>query len=149
MTDLVAIRSVLEMAVVELPSAELPDLIGILAAASARAQVRLTTPVTEMVTNTAMMSAEQVAEVFGVPSSQIAEMARQHRLPSTLVGKYRRFDLAAVRAALGASSKRVSLRAPKKRSSSAASRAPATALLPPSTPEKAVRRHRGVPLVPG
>jgi excisionase family DNA binding protein len=41
-----------------------------------------------------------VAEVFKVPVSQIYSLARQSRIPSTRLGKYVRFNLMAVQAAL-------------------------------------------------
>jgi excisionase family DNA binding protein len=49
---------------------------------------------------TELLDAREIADVLGVPESHIRTMQRAGKLPHTKIGKYIRFDLAAVQAAL-------------------------------------------------
>ena len=93
---LAALRAALDAAVAELPATELPDLVGLLAAAQARAQIRLTAPL-PMPKGVECLTAAQVADAFNVPRSMICELARRGDIPCQHLGKYRRFNLDAVR----------------------------------------------------
>lgn len=117
MNALDTLRATLAAAVAELPPAELPDLIGALAAASARAQARLTVPAPTVV-STELVTAETVAERFNLAVSSVHELARQGRIPCRMFGRFRRFDLAEV-AAAGLDSKSARL-APETRREKAA-----------------------------
>ena len=100
MIDLGEIERALNRAARELPADELPQLLGIVAEAQARAQARLVAPTPAVVPTERLLTAEQVAEIFRVPVSQIYESARRHRLPCVRIGKYVRFDITAIRQAL-------------------------------------------------
>jgi excisionase family DNA binding protein len=136
------LRGVLDAVVVELPAAALPDLIGVLAVTQARAQARLTVPPLPAV-GAEDLTAEALAAVFSVPTTQIYEQARQGRIPCLRLGRYVRFNLAAVRQALAsaASTESPSLGTRKKRSNGKGVSAPATAVQPrsltPATPNPA------------
>jgi excisionase family DNA binding protein len=129
---LAVVRTNLDVALRDLPVEALPDLIGTLAAASARATLRLgSSSMSAQTGSETMVTAKQIAKEFNVPTGQIYELARQERLPHVRAGKYVRFDPAEVRRALtsGESSKTPSLRPKKtvkKRSNGAALQAPAT-----------------------
>ncbi len=102
MSALDAVNSMLDTAVAELPADELPALIGLLAAADARARARLAVPQPATTMDLSNLTAEQIAAEFGVPTSEIYALARQQRLPCVKIGKYVRFSLSQVRAALEA-----------------------------------------------
>jgi excisionase family DNA binding protein len=125
----------IDQAIADLP---VDQQLGVLAIVTARATQRrdVSAPVTAPACSE-WLTAQQVADVFHVPASQIYALARQRRLPHVKLGeKYVRFrldeliDRLGVPAAEGA--KLVSLRPRKKRSNGAASRVPATALQPPA-----------------
>jgi excisionase family DNA binding protein len=128
---LAALRVALDAAVAELPAAELPDLVGLLAAALARAQIHLVTPPPAPVP-VECLTAAQVADAFNVPRSMIYELARRGDIPCQHLGKYRRFNLDAVRQALnrGAGSESVSLKPPTRRRRGAGFSGPATTAQP-------------------
>lgn len=46
--------------------------------------------------NGPLMTAEEVAELLGVPVSWVYDQARQHRLPVVYLGRYRRFERGAI-----------------------------------------------------
>lgn len=133
MTTLADLHTMLSAAVVELPATDLADAVGACAAAQARLLARLTMPAPTPATGSTSMTARQLADVFEVPVSQIYEQARQGRIPCVRLGKYRRFDLAAVRQALadGSGSKTVELGARKNRRKSRGLESAATTLQPP------------------
>lgn len=136
------LQRALAAAVAELSDTDVADAIGALASAQARFTARLTAPAVPVGDNE-LVPADAIAATFGVPVSQIAEMARQGRIPSLLIGKYRRFALDQVRQALteGSSSKTAALQPRKKRSNGAASLGAATAVLPPPGVGKAGVKH--------
>ncbi|MBX3024432.1 helix-turn-helix domain-containing protein [bacterium] len=96
------LRRALEQAERDLPRAELADAIGACAATQARLHARLTappaapssSPVGEWVT------AAEVARRFSLSVSTINELSRLGRLPHRMFGRYRRFSLAELTAAL-------------------------------------------------
>jgi hypothetical protein len=94
-----ALRELLDRALVELPVAELPELVGVLAAADARARARLTAPASTPSTSVELVTADVVAERFHLAVSTVHEAARLGRIPSRMFGRYRRFDLVELRAA--------------------------------------------------
>jgi excisionase family DNA binding protein len=124
------LRGVLERALTELAPADVPAFIVLLASVQAQACVRL--PLTSAPVEPEDLGAEQLAAVFNVPVSQIYEQARQKRIPSVRVGKYVRFSLPAVRAALatGQDTETPSLGIRKTRSSNGTKSKAATAALP-------------------
>jgi excisionase family DNA binding protein len=159
MTRLDELRALLDRALVELPADELPEMVGLLAAADARARARLNTaPAPAATPSPALLTAEEVAEHFAVPRTHVYALARQGRLPHVKVGRYPRFNLSELCTALAsgelrapaeppprarrarrvpassASSKTASLRTPKKPSNSAHLHGAATALLPLGQP---------------
>jgi excisionase family DNA binding protein len=133
------LRSVLERAVATASAAELPDVIGEIAAAQARAMARLTAAPAPAPASTAMMSAEEIAAALGVKASAVLEWARAGKIPVAKFGRFSRFDLAAVRAALEANSKTVRLGAPKTARPDSDLRGPLTTRLPRQDCE--ARRH--------
>jgi len=119
----------------ELPSEELPALVGVLEAAKALAWSRLTAPSEEAraaVPDRASMTAGELAALYNVPRSFFYELARQHRVPCMRLGRYVRFNRADVERALTADHnfKTTRLEPSKKRRDGAALGAAATAPLP-------------------
>ena len=104
------LRAVLDRTVVELRLDDLPDLIGMLAAADARARVRLMvlTPTSAVVEVGELVTAEVVAKRFNLALSTVHELARLGRVPCRQFGRYRRFDLGEL-AAAGLNDKTASL----------------------------------------
>lgn len=139
MIDLAQVRAVLVRAVSDADHGELTDLIGAIEAAKAAAWSKLTTSTapTTAPSSDVNLTAEEVADRLNVPSSFVYELARQNRIPVRRLGRYRRFDLAAVEAALdaegGTNTKRVTLGTARKSYSGKGSGSPATRRLP-STP---------------
>ena len=100
---LAELRQVLERTAVELPAAELPDLIGVLAATQAKVMARLTAPfLAPAPMADELVDADTLADEFGVPATWFRERARQNTLPHRRIGRYVRFRRADVRAALEA-----------------------------------------------
>ncbi|MGH7788223.1 MAG: helix-turn-helix domain-containing protein [Candidatus Binatia bacterium] len=101
MTDLATLRVALERAVAELPAEQMPDLIGVLATASARAQLNLVAvprPEPVDVVDVATLAAE-----LNVAASWLRSQARANKLPHLRCGKYIRFARAEVLATLARS----------------------------------------------
>jgi hypothetical protein len=130
--NLAEVRRVLDVAAVDLPVDELPDLIGLLESIKARALARMTVPAPTVPISSGWVCADRIAEAFDVPVSQVYALARQDRIPHVKIGKYTRFDLEAVRHALARadSAKWVSFGARKKRSNSKDIGASATTVPP-------------------
>ena len=97
--ELATLLAALDAAARDLPDRHLAEAIGACAAAQARLSARLMAPTPTAASET-MLTAEQIAAVFQVPVTQIYALGRQNRIPSVTLGKYRRFDLEAVRSAL-------------------------------------------------
>lgn len=126
MTDLLAL-------VDDTVAADLPVLIGDLEAARAKAWAKLTAATTaktaaDTARNDDNQTAEVIAAALNVPMSFIYELGRQDRIPVERFGRYRRFSLAAVRAALAAeaNSKRAGLGINRKPKCGNGSKVPAT-----------------------
>lgn len=132
MTDLGArLRDLVEHA----DAADLPDVIGDLAGALARAQARLLMPTRAAEPakqGDGYQKAEDIAAVINTPASFLYELARQGRIPCERFGRYVRFSLDAVKAALAeeANSKSARLGSAGKRRNGKGFSAPATALQP-------------------
>ncbi len=145
MMTVAELRAVLDAAVVEAPTAEIPDVIDLLAAVQAKLLARLAAPAPPVGPSAVPIDAEAAAVALNVPVSQIYALARQKRIPVLRIGKYVRFDLAAVRAALAEvpGSKTAEYRPRKRHPNTAISQrkngrvSSATALLPSETPEAA------------
>jgi len=78
------------------------------------------------------LTAGELAGIFNVPKSFFYEMARQGRIPVQRLGRYRRFNRAAVEAALASNDKTDALAPAKRRRNGAGFPGPATAVLPPA-----------------
>jgi hypothetical protein len=83
------------------PAAELPDLIGALAAAQAVATRRLIAPTTPTATEASdpLVDAATMAAQLGIKASWLLDQARRSRVPHVRLGKYVRFRPADVLAA--------------------------------------------------
>lgn len=118
------------------PADELPSIVAELEACKALAWVRLCSEAANRPLGAGNgapnATAEAVAELFNVPVSQVYEQARQGRLPCVRLGKYVRFNLDAVRAALAQPQGSVSpsLGTRKKPSKTEGNSRPATTLQP-------------------
>jgi excisionase family DNA binding protein len=77
------------------------------------------------------LTAAVPAAVLNVPKSWVYELARQGRLPCRRLGRYVRFDLAAVEGALASNSKTANLGHEKNPRRNGRLRNAATTLLPP------------------
>ena len=99
-----ALAMTLKRYATELPTDELPGLVGELEAAKALAWARLATPAREPqpAADTALLDAKAMAERLQVPESWLRESARRGRVPCVYVGRYMRFDPECVRRALDA-----------------------------------------------
>jgi hypothetical protein len=93
-----ALASTLKRYATELPANELPALVGELEAAKALAWARLAAPVREPqpADDAALLDAKAMAKRLNVPESWLREHARRGRIPCVYVGRYMRFDPAAV-----------------------------------------------------
>jgi hypothetical protein len=105
--SLAALSTTLKRYAVELPADELPALVGELETAKAQAYARLATadrgaqghhPPAD---TGRLLNAKTMAERLQVPESWLREHARGGRVPCVYVGRYMRFDPAAVIRALG------------------------------------------------
>ena len=94
------LRVALETAAAELPSGDLADAVGLLAAAQARLMGRLTAPIPTLPEAGEWVTAAEVAQRFKLALSSVHELARQGRLPCRMFGRYRRFNLAEVASAV-------------------------------------------------
>jgi hypothetical protein len=95
-TDALAtVCGVLDTAVRDSPAEALPDLLGVLAAASARVQLRLqaSAPTAEAVP---LVDAEEMARILDVPENWVRDKARARALPCRQLGHYVRFNPAEV-----------------------------------------------------
>lgn len=126
------LRCLLDRAVAEAPAAELPDVVGVLAAAQAKAMARMTSPTAAPASGGQLVDADALAALFNVPQSQIYEQTRQKRIPCVRFGRYVRFDVAAVLTALasGQGTECPALGTRKRRSNGAVKSGAATAVLP-------------------
>ena len=86
----------LAAAVAEAPIDRLPDLIGLLAAAQARAMARMVAPAPAPIATDEWVTAAVVAERFNLSVSTVNEMARAGKLPCRMFGRYRRFNVVEV-----------------------------------------------------
>jgi len=89
----------------ELPSEDLPALMGALETIKALAWTRLATGEREQQPSTdtrGLLDAKAMAERLRVPESWLRESARRGRVPCVYVGRYMRFDPECVRGALDA-----------------------------------------------
>jgi hypothetical protein len=84
----------------ELPSEELPALVGGLEAAKALAWSRLTLPTAATPQTEPLLTAEELAPVVKLPVHAVRDRARRGIIPSVPVGRYVRFQASAVIAAL-------------------------------------------------
>jgi len=84
----------------ELPSEELPALLGELEAAKAHAWARLTLPPPVATQTEPLLTAEELAPVIKLPVHAVRDRARRGIIPSVPVGRYVRFQASAVIAAL-------------------------------------------------
>jgi hypothetical protein len=96
------VRTNLDVALRDLPVDALPDLIGTLAAGSARATLLLNAPASapSAVPTTDLLTAEQLATVLNVKPSVIYAWHRQGLIPAEKFNRFLRFDLVAVRTRL-------------------------------------------------
>jgi hypothetical protein len=102
------LRSVLDRAVDELQPDEYADAIGLSAAFQARLLARLTSPASKSPTTGPMLewrNAKEIAAELNLKPSAIYLWARTGRIPVEVFGRFRRFNLEAVRRALAADSK--------------------------------------------
>jgi excisionase family DNA binding protein len=76
------------------------DMPAILAAVASRLAESRAAPAPPANGKPALVDATELARELSVPESQLMTLARQGRVPSVMIGKYRRFNLAAVEAAL-------------------------------------------------
>lgn len=90
----------LERCARELPSEELPALVGVLEAARAFAWSRLVTPAPPILHTEPLLTAEELAPVIKLPVHAVRDRARRGIIPSVQVGRYVRFQASAVIAAL-------------------------------------------------
>lgn len=132
----------------ELPREQLPAFIGELEAVKAKAWLRLQMPPVEQpksAAETSRVTADVIAERYGVPRSWVYELSRQGRIPCQRLGRYVRFDPEAVERALadGVDSKRDKLGATKRPLNSKGSERPATALLPRQPADSAPGARNG------
>lgn len=127
MTDLRPLHELIE----SMPTADLPPIIGELEALKARAWARMLTaaPTTQQAP-TVSATADELAALHKVPRSFFYELARAGRIPSERLGRYVRFNPAAVERALAEDAKTHALRTGKKPRANRALKAPATASLP-------------------
>lgn len=134
MIDVTALRARLEAAVIEADAAQLADVAAELRRAEWRLEQRRALPAPMTAPAPAPMTAPEIAARLGVPASWVYELARNGRIPVRRLGRYRRFDLAAVEAAIeagqGGDSKPVPLGTTAKPKRSKGCRGAATALLP-------------------
>ncbi len=102
--ELLALEGELERLLSKLAAHELPALIAMLASATAHAQLRLSTPPPPLRSEAGpeLHDASEIARRLGVPEHFVYESARRGRLPSVRVGRYVRFRLEEVRAAIAA-----------------------------------------------
>jgi excisionase family DNA binding protein len=84
------------------PVAELPALLADLEAAKALAWLRLQRPETEQREPAKLLDAKEMAARLSLKPSWLLELARQGRVPHRRLGRYVRFDPAAVQEWLGA-----------------------------------------------
>ena len=84
----------------ELPSEDLPALIGALEAAKALAWSRLVSPAPPTLQTEPLLTAEELAPVVKLPVHAVRDRARRGIIPSVPVGRYVRFQASAVIAAL-------------------------------------------------
>ena len=84
----------------ELPSEQLPALIGELEAVKAQAWSRLTLPTAATPQTEPLLTAEELAPVVKLPVHAVRDRARRGIIPSVPVGRYVRFQASAVIAAL-------------------------------------------------
>jgi len=84
----------------ELPSEQLPALIGELEAVKAQAWSRLTLPTAATPQTEPLLTAEELAPVIKLPVHAVRDRARRGIIPSVRIGHYVRFEASAVIAAL-------------------------------------------------
>ena len=103
-----ALATTLKRYATELPTDEVPALVGELEAAKARAYARLATADRDTQEHRSpadagrLLDAKAMAERLQVPESWLRESARRGRVPCVYVGRYMRFDPECVRRALDA-----------------------------------------------
>jgi hypothetical protein len=100
MSRLDELRAVLDRAVAELPVAELAELVGVLAAAKARALARVLAPTAPAVATDDVVDVATLAAELGLAPSWLRAQARTGKLPHLRCGKYIKFKRAEVLAAL-------------------------------------------------
>jgi excisionase family DNA binding protein len=93
------VRAELEEALVQLDAEGLKELAGVLEIYRLRVERRLVTSTTIAVDDSPV-DAEAIAAALGVPTSAIYDWARKKRIPSERYGRFVRFRLSAVKAAL-------------------------------------------------
>ena len=133
MVDLNHVTETLEAAARESAPEHLPQLLGALESAKATVWARLIAPqrqiAAEVRSESANMTAAELAAIYRVPRSWFYEAARNGRLPHTRLGRYVRFRHADVARVL-ADSKSMGLGTKKKRRGNGAVCGAATAQLP-------------------
>jgi excisionase family DNA binding protein len=134
MIDLANLRIALDRAVADAEPTTLPDLVAICAATQARAIARLATPSSTPATPTTWHTAEQIAAALNVKPSAVFEWARARRIPCEKFGRFSRFNLDAVRAALASNAKMPALGTPRKPKRDRGQSTPLTARLPGGEP---------------
>ncbi|MEO7862433.1 MAG: helix-turn-helix domain-containing protein [Nitrospirales bacterium] len=100
-TPLADALEAIEQALATAPASALPALLGTLEKFKALGWGRMLTGTHDgqgTMTLTQLLTPEQVADRLAVDESLVYEMAREGKLPSLKLGKYRRFDEAAVQA---------------------------------------------------
>jgi excisionase family DNA binding protein len=126
-TPLAALRAAIE----GLPSDALPALVGELEALKAIAWVKMVTAApTAQPAPTVSATADELAAIHKVPRSFFYELARAGRIPCERLGRYVRFNRAAVELALADDAKSHRLGTRKKRRQNGAAQGAATTLLP-------------------
>jgi excisionase family DNA binding protein len=132
MTDLTAAPlAALRAAVDGLQAAALPALVGALEEIKAVAWARMVTATpTAQQAPTVSATADELAAIHKVPRSFFYELARAGRIPCERLGRYVRFNRAAVEQALANDAKSVRLGTRKKRRQNGAVQGAATAPLP-------------------
>lgn len=136
------VRGDLDQALAQLDAIGLEELAGVLEVYRLRVERRLVASIAPAATDDTPADAEAIAAALGVPASAVYDWARKQVIPSERWGRFVRFRLSAVKAALNSKTPRRG--SPKTATRRKGSQAPPTADLPPNrTPNQSAPNARG------